>query len=116
DPRVIALDEQLKDTASSTELNGGIPLISAPPPAGAPSRAIVVPTLLILGARDGLFCGPPDGGGCGAATVAAQEAAYYSAQARLKVIVIPNTGHDLQLHLTAPMTDGLILGWLGQFR
>ena len=40
----------------------------------APSRAIRVPTLLVLGAHDNLACGPPDGIDCTEANVRAQEA------------------------------------------
>jgi hypothetical protein len=46
--------------------------------------------------------------------VAQQETPYYSQEARLHVLIAPNTGHDLQLHETAPATGGEILDWLSK--
>jgi hypothetical protein len=51
---------------------------------------------------------------CNRHNVAAQEAPYYSDQAQLRVLVVPNTGHDLQLHLSAPATGEAILDWLSE--
>jgi hypothetical protein len=39
------------------------------------------------------------------------ESQYYSPQAHLKVAVIPDTGHDLALSTTAPVTDAVMIGW-----
>jgi hypothetical protein len=43
--------------------------------------------------------------------VRAFEAQYYSPAAHLKVVVIPDTGHDLALSTTAPLTDAAMIGW-----
>jgi Alpha/beta hydrolase family len=112
DPRVIAGDEGLKDTITLTEIGQLDSLISPPSPDTAPSRVIVVPTLLVVGGRDNIACGAPDGLDCTVATVASQEAPYYSPRAHLQVAVVPRTGHDLQLHLGSQQTDNLILDWL----
>jgi alpha-beta hydrolase superfamily lysophospholipase len=101
DPRVIATDEQNKDV---TTLN---PL----PPIRTPDQ-ITVPVLLIVGAKDHLFCegvtlydcGNPD-------TVRTFEARYFLPQADLTVQLIPETGHDLALSTTAPLTDATMLQW-----
>lgn len=116
DPRVIAVDERLKDIASATDLGGGLPLLDSPPPTGAPSRAIDVPTLLVAGAEDSLSCGEPDGLDCTEASVRAHEEPYYSAEARLEVMVARDTGHSLQLHRSAPRTSNKILDWLARAR
>jgi hypothetical protein len=109
EPAVIATDEAIKDTVTVTELTqGGTP---PPSPEQAPSRSIMVPTLLVVGQRDNLFCGPPDGLDCTEANVRAAEQPYYSPAADLKVEVIGQTGHVLALHLTAPLTDAKILQW-----
>jgi pimeloyl-ACP methyl ester carboxylesterase len=113
DPSVIALDEELKDTFTTTELAEGTPLISSPPPATAPSRAITVPTLVVLGDHDNIACGPPEGLDCTQTNVTAQEAPYYSPQAHMQVTIIPETGHDIQLHRSAADADQRILDWLG---
>lgn len=116
DRTIIAADELLKDLTSGAELGQGIPLLSSAPPETAPSRAIKVPTLLVLGAQDALFCGPPDGLVCTAQNLRAQEAPYYSPEARLDVRVVSDTGHSLQLHRSASRTSDEILAWLGRLR
>jgi pimeloyl-ACP methyl ester carboxylesterase len=114
-PDVIALDERLKDTVSGTEFGMAVPLFNSPPVLTAPSQAIKVPTLLVVGEHDRVMCtfeGDPDGLVCNQHNVVTQEAPYYSNVTRLHVLVVPNTGHDLQLHLSAPATGEAILDWL----
>ncbi len=113
DPAVIARDEQLKDTLALPELVEGSQLVNLPPPDTAPSRAIRVPTLLVLGEHDNLTCGPPDGIACTESNVLSQENPYYAPEARLQVRIVPATGHDLQLHHSAAASNALILDWLG---
>ncbi len=113
DPSVIALDEDLKEVVATSELEGAFPLYNGPPAETAPSRTIQVPTLLVVGEYDGLTC---PASGCTAAAFKAREAPYYSPQARLQVQITPNTGHDLQLHRTAPLTSIRILTWLAGTR
>lgn len=114
DPAVIALDEQLKETSTIGEQADAAPLLGPPPPSPetSPSRAITVPTLLELGSNDNLFCGPPDGPDCTAEAISAQEAPYYDPRSHLGVVVIPDAGHDIQLHPNAPLADSQILTWL----
>jgi len=90
-----------------------VPLFNSPPAQTAPSRAIKVPTLLVLGEHDRVTC-DEDGLVCNQYNVAKQEAPYYSHEARLHVLIAPNTGHDLQLHETAPATGEEILDWLSR--
>lgn len=104
DPAVVALDEATKETATIGEQNT---LGSALAP--AVSQAVHVPVLLLDGQFDNAFCGPslcPD-----AAAVAQLETPFFSAAACLQTVVIPATGHDLNLHFTAPTTFGAIRTW-----
>jgi pimeloyl-ACP methyl ester carboxylesterase len=112
-PDEVALDERLKDTVSLTEFGAAVPLFNSPPVQTAPSQAIKVPTLLVLGEHDRVTC-DEDGLVCNEHNVAQQEGPYYSDEARLRVLVVRNTGHDLQLHRTAPATGEEILGWLSR--
>ena len=112
-PDVIALDERLKDTVSGSEFGAAVPLFNSPPAQTAPSRSIKVPTLLVLGEHDRVMC-DEDGLLCNQQNVAQQETPYYSDAARLHVLVVLNTGHDLQLHLSAPDTGEKILDWLSK--
>ena len=113
DPNVIALDERLKDTVPGTEFGAAVPLFNSPPAQTAPSRAIKVPTLIVLGEHDRVFC-DEDGLICNQKNVANAEAPYYSPEARVQVLIAPETGHDLQLHRTAPATGKRILDWLSR--
>lgn len=113
EPGVIALDERLKDTVSGPEFLAAYPLFDFPSAPTAPSRAISVPTLVVIGEHDRVFC-DEDGMVCNRHNVFEAETPYYSAEARLQVLVAPETGHDLQLHETAPATGEAILDWLSR--
>jgi pimeloyl-ACP methyl ester carboxylesterase len=107
---VLAADEHFKGTASATEFGQGLSPI--PPPELAPSRAISVPTLVLIGEQDGIYCGPPDGLTCRSHTLFSREKPFYSPDAHLRVMVMPQTGHSMILHKTAPIVDTAILLWI----
>jgi pimeloyl-ACP methyl ester carboxylesterase len=105
DPQVLALDEQTKDTVTTGELTD----LATWAPFTA---AIRVPVLVVVGDYDTLFCADP--GGCTATGALAAEAAFYSPEACAELVAIPETGHDLNLHFSAPATYGVILEWIGR--
>jgi alpha-beta hydrolase superfamily lysophospholipase len=110
-PAVVARDEAGKDTTTAAELTDSVTLITEPP-AEQPSLQINVPVLVVVGAEDNLFCTGVTVYNCtSAASVQSFESQYYSTQAHLKVAVIPDTGHDLALSTTAPITDAVMIGW-----
>jgi pimeloyl-ACP methyl ester carboxylesterase len=105
DPAVINYNEQIKDTMTLGELQD---IGSAT--TSTLSRQINVPVLEVVGQNDLLFC--VDAIDCSSnATVYKEEAPFFSAQAKLQVQVIPNTGHDLNLHYSAPKTYAAIMAW-----
>jgi hypothetical protein len=109
-PAVVAADEANKDTTTGTLLAGAA--ILGEPPTDQPSYQITVPVLSVVGEDDSLFCTGVTAYNCAEPTsVQAFEAQYYSAAAHLKVVVIPDTGHDLALSTTAPLTDAAMIGW-----
>ncbi|HEV2677134.1 MAG TPA: alpha/beta hydrolase [Aliidongia sp.] len=117
DPAVIAQDEATKQTVAVGELQD----VGATDPGSPPSYAgsIDVPVLLIDGQNDALFCASPGtsgGANCSnAATLAASERPYYGPKACLQTVIIPETGHDLNLHSTAPFTYLAALLWSDTF-
>jgi alpha-beta hydrolase superfamily lysophospholipase len=110
-PAVIAADEANKDTTTPAELAAGAAVLALPP-AQQPSFQISVPVLEVVGADDNFFCVGVTAYNCASpASVQAFEAQYYSPAAHLKVVVIPETGHDLALSTTTPLTDAVMLAW-----
>lgn len=110
DPNVIALDEATKETATTGEaatfalsLTDGI------------SSQIGVPVLVAVGQDDSLLCGLAATDCSSAASVLQAEAPYYCAQAQLQVVVIPGSGHDLNLHESAPLWFAAAMSWANQY-
>lgn len=111
DPRVIAVDEANKDTVTLAELATGLPLIQAPDANTSPSRLIDVPVLDVIGQHDADFCAA-DAVDCSSLeSVQRIEAPYYSPEAQLQIILVPATGHALNLHRTAPLWYAVGLTW-----
>lgn len=103
DPAVIKADERLKDVSTSADSDSAVL-----PPAQSPSRSIKVPTLLVTGDKD-QYC---TAGTCTPKTMLANERPYYSDEVHLKSIVVPNSGHDVQLHRNTSQTNAQILRWI----
>lgn len=86
--------------------------ISELPPAQQPSDQITVPVLAVVGQDDALFCQGATAYSCASVRpVQGYESRYYQPAAHLKVVAIPDTGHDLALSTTAPITDAVMIGW-----
>jgi pimeloyl-ACP methyl ester carboxylesterase len=103
DPAVIKADERLKDVSTAAD-SGSENL----PPAQSSSRSIKVPTLLVVGDKD-QYCTTD---ACTPKSMLANERPYYSDKADLKAIVVPDSGHDVQLHKNATQTNAAILQWV----
>jgi pimeloyl-ACP methyl ester carboxylesterase len=111
DPAVVALDEATKDTATTAELDQMFSILGEPA-AQQPSYQVSVPVLVVVGADDNIFCAGVTAYNCSsAASVRSYESQFYSPAAHLKVVVIPDTGHDLALSTTAPLTDAAMIAW-----
>lgn len=108
DPRVLATDEQLKQTATIGEL---VTIGEAQDPAY--TGAITVPTLVVVGQMDSLFCDESAGNmSCsdGRALIM-REAPHYNPHVCLDVFVLPISGHDINLHYNAPVWFHKALRW-----
>lgn len=108
EPAVIAYDESIKQTVTTPELAALEASGSESPYAYA--RQIQVPVLLVDGQTDLFFC-QGDSTCSSAASLKTAENPFYSPAAKLQTFVVPVTGHDLNLHVTAPEWFGVALRW-----
>jgi pimeloyl-ACP methyl ester carboxylesterase len=102
DPRVLAVDEQNKETVTIAELNTAVPALSL-------STGIHAPVLVVVGDNDAAFCNPPT---CTASGSLATEPSFYPPDACAEAVAIPGSGHVLNLHYQAPLAYVTVLGWL----
>ncbi|MFL6258501.1 MAG: alpha/beta hydrolase [Thermoanaerobaculia bacterium] len=102
DPLVVAIDDQTKETVTVAELNTAVPALGL-------SAAIHAPVLVVVGDFDAAFCTAPS---CSASGSLASEPGFYPTDACAEAVAIPNTGHDLNLHYSAPLTYDTILNWM----
>lgn len=110
-PAVVAADEATKDTVTVPELVSATTIVGLPP-AQQPTAQITVPALEVAGADDQLFCAGVTVYDCAEPrSVQSYESQFYPPSAHLRVVVIPDTGHDLALSTTAPATDAVMIGW-----
>ncbi|HSX00851.1 MAG TPA: alpha/beta hydrolase [Candidatus Saccharimonas sp.] len=110
DPAVIAYDEAHKDVASATQFGEGLAQINTPAGANL-SNQVTVPVLVIDGQFDQLFCGLTLD--CNnPATVAANEAPFYTGSPSFTSAIVANTAHDLALHTTAGTSFATINQWI----
>lgn len=97
DQAVVNLDESLKQTATAGE-RSSLNLARDP----QFSRSIRVPVLLVVGEQDALACSSAVGLSCAnGPAIMAREQASFSPQACLTAMLLPNAGHDTNLHLNA---------------
>jgi pimeloyl-ACP methyl ester carboxylesterase len=106
DPNVIAEDESTKDVITDSELASFFTI-----EASTVSRQIQVPVLEVLGQEDSIFClGTFD---CtNSEAVQQYEAPFFSPQAQLQVVIIPQAGHDLNLQENASVWEGDAVQWV----
>ena len=93
DPAVLAYDEAHKDTVSESELATFAATLLIPP-----AR---IPTLVVLGSEDAIFCGGLLGTDCSSsASVKASESLAFPPGC-LATYVLPGAGHDINLQRNA---------------
>ncbi|MQA12824.1 MAG: alpha/beta fold hydrolase [Pseudonocardiaceae bacterium] len=96
DPDVIAMDERTKETVTATELATFPPRMYIPTTEG-----IRVPVFLVVGQKDAVWCGTGGADCTSAEAVEASESPHYGPETCLQTFVLPNSGHDVNLHLNA---------------
>lgn len=102
DPLVVAIDEQTKETVTTTELDTAFPALAL-------SFGIHAPVFVEVGDFDAAFCAPPT---CSASGSLASEPSFYPADACTETAAIPNAGHDLNLEFPSQVAFDAILSWM----
>lgn len=107
EPGVVAADEATKDQVPATVVPDLLPLAFLSPL----TRSITVPTLIVNGDRDSLFCAFT----CSSeATFLAAEAPYFSPTAKLAVRLMPRSGHAIALAKAAPAYRAVVRDWMSK--
>jgi pimeloyl-ACP methyl ester carboxylesterase len=104
DPVVVAVDEQTKETVTVGELNTAVSGLAF-------STGVHVPVLVVVGNFDAAFCNAPS---CSASGSLDAEPDFYPADACAEAVFIAGAGHDLNLHLQAPVTFSTVLSWMNR--
>jgi pimeloyl-ACP methyl ester carboxylesterase len=108
DPQVIAVDEATTDTLTTGEINTTFTAVLS-----NISQQISVPVLLAIGSQDFPFC---TGNICeNADNVKAFESPFFSPQAQLQTFVLPDAGHNINLHLNAPSWFSAARDWSDRY-
>lgn len=102
DPAVIAADEATKDVISTAEF------ATRPPNLGTLSQKIIVPVLIADGQQDTHYCGAGANDCTSTQTFYAAEAPYYNT---CMAVLFVQSGHDINLHKTAPSSFLKLIGW-----
>ncbi|MGW5879079.1 alpha/beta hydrolase [Nocardiopsis terrae] len=101
DPEVIAADERTK----------AADVYSEDFPMPTENAAIRVPVLVVVGEYDRLLCGEGGTDSSSSTRFLEQESQWYSPEARLEAVVVPDTGHALNLHRTASRWFSVAREW-----
>jgi len=109
DPKVIELDERLKQTGTGEEL-----LTALPEALFNHSAQINIPVLAVNASDDPFFCGHLSADCSSSTALIASERPFYGPHATLDAIVVPDAGHDVTLARSAPQTLTAIQDWVSQ--
>lgn len=97
DPKVIEIDERLKQTAGALEIPTAARYV-----VNNPSNTTNIPVLTINGDQDPFFCGPLSADCSSSKALADFERPFYGPEATVEAQVIKGGGHDINLERTAP--------------
>jgi len=107
DPAVVALDEELKQTAAVGEVLTYLHFLLDV------ASDVELPVLTVNGSREPFFCNGPLAADCSSSeALAAGERRFFGPAASVDAIVVPGAGHNLSLELSAPGTHSAILEWV----
>ena len=108
DQAAIDLDEETKETLTNGEIKSSLGTIGS-----KASRLIKVPVLLIIGQFDPFFC-VGDAGCVDASRIDRGELPFFSHEACLKISIVPDSGHVINLHRNAQVAFSKMRNWADQ--
>lgn len=97
DPKVIEIDERLKQTAGALEIPTAAAYLAA-----NPNKNTNIPVLTVNADKDPFFCGPLAADCSSDKALAEFERPFYGPNAEVEGAVIKGGGHDINLEHTAP--------------
>jgi hypothetical protein len=104
---VVAVDKRTKDVLSSAEpLDGNLLVVLAPY-----SAAVAEPVMIAIGQYDRFFCPPSEIDCSSPEALLATEGANYAGARCVDAVVMPNTGHDLAIQPSAPVSQSTVVAW-----
>ncbi|MTE11241.1 alpha/beta hydrolase [Nocardia aurantiaca] len=109
DPEVLAADDRRRGTDTVGEIATPTTVTLA-----QIMNPIAVPTLLVVGEHDWLFCTPPEHRSCDAATVRETQRMYFSPQAVPSTYVQAGAGHSIAHELNGVDGFDAMIEWLGE--
>ncbi len=105
DPQVVVFDEALKQTITSGEME-------SIPESLTVASEIDVPTLITMGDHDDIFCEQPT---CSETGSLDDELDFYSDDACPELLIVPEAGHNLNMHDGAPTYFEQVTEWADRF-
>jgi pimeloyl-ACP methyl ester carboxylesterase len=111
DPAVLALDETLLNDVDN--LVEGVTI--AVYPFDNVDRTLNVPVLDVTGDHDAIFCGLNTASCTSSKTLASFERTFYGPHATVEAFLVPDTGHDVNLEKSAPLSYAQMIGFSNQF-
>jgi pimeloyl-ACP methyl ester carboxylesterase len=111
DPAVIALDNTVLGDTDNLVEGGTI----AAYPADNVDRTLNIPVFDVVGDHDPIFCGLNTASCTSSSALVTFERSFYAPGAPVVASLIPNTGHDINLEMSAPLAYGQMIGFSNLF-
>ena len=78
-------------------------------------RTLNIPVLDVTGDHDAIFCGLNTASCTSSQALARFEQSFYGPKATVKAFLVPNSGHDVNLEKSAPLSYAHMIGFSNQF-
>jgi pimeloyl-ACP methyl ester carboxylesterase len=107
DPEVVRTDEAVAKDVIARQVIAEFPVVLF----DGTTNGVTAPTLVVEGAQDAVFCAP-FGSDCSSSDALRRQEAVFYPHAPLSAYVLPDSGHDINLHRTAKSWFDAAANWL----